>query len=160
MQVYSAHSQSIFLLCIRSRWGLMSSLIHCWWTALIFRWDIPVMLSQIYTYIKTTLVCNTNTNLQVTCFTFSIKPSLDLFIIKSCSKNLHLRVEFMYFNICFYDVYCKGMRSKTHMQVQVLFVWLMKRNKSDDGLIENPKLVTRRFEIVLCMTVVWRYVYH
>jgi len=99
-------------------------------------------------------VYKTITNLQVTCFSFSIKPLLDLFIIKSHSKNFHLHVEFMYFNISFYYVYCKGMRSHTHMQVQVLSVWLMKMNRSDDGLIKNPKLVTRSYEIVLCMTVV------
>ena len=46
------------------------------------------------------------------------------------------------------------MRSQTHMKVQALFVWFMNMNRSDDGLIKNPKIVTGRFEIVLCMTVV------
>jgi len=46
----------------------------------------------------------------------------------------------------------EGMRSQTHMQVQVSFVWVMKLNRSDNDLNKNPKLVTRRLEIVLCMT--------
>jgi hypothetical protein len=52
----------------------------------------------------------------------------------------------MYFIIIFYYVYCKGMKSQSQMQLQILFVWFMKMNRSGDGLIENPKLVTRRFE--------------
>lgn len=93
------------------------------------------LVKFIYIYIKTTVVYNTITILQVTCFSFGLSHHQTY----SLSKNLHLHAKFMYFKICFYDIYCKGMRSQTHMQVHVLFVWLMKMNRSDDGIIENPK---------------------
>jgi hypothetical protein len=51
----------------------------------------------------------------------------------------------MYFNTSFYDVYCKGVRSQSHMNVLSYFVWLLILNISDDGLIEKPKIVTRTY---------------
>ena len=47
----------------------------------------------------------------------------------------------MYCNKGFYDVHCKGMRSQPHIKVQVFAPFLI-FNRSEDGLIDKPKLVT------------------
>jgi hypothetical protein len=44
---------------------------------------------------------------------------------------LQFYATIMHLNISFYDVYCKGERSQSHMQFS--FVWLLIMNKSDDG---------------------------
>jgi hypothetical protein len=53
----------------------------------------------------------------------------------------YLHINLWYFNISFYDLSCKGMRSQSHMPVYG-FCMALDFNRSDDGLVGKPKLVT------------------
>lgn len=93
------------------------------------------------------------TNLRVSSFASLSKPLSDLFIITRHTENwyLHVRLRSHFlgysYSMChnFYDMYCKGVRFQSHMQLQVFFVWLLIINRSDDGWIEQLKLVTWSF---------------
>ena len=48
----------------------------------------------------------------------------------------------MYFNVRFYDLCFKGMGSGSYL-AGIRFCMTLAINRSDDGLIEKPKLVAR-----------------